>query len=384
MENNKILPGIDFFLNNKIYSDKRIGLITNQTGITSKGIPTWKALLDKGYKLSSLFGPEHGFRGEAQDAVPVEDSTFMGIKTYSLYGKRISPTKEMVGDIDILLYDIQDIGSRYYTYLYTLANSMNVCQNSKTKVIVLDRPNPIGHYKIEGNSIDEEYNSFVGAHGLTNVYGLTIGEFALYIKKYYYQNIELEVIPVQNYTKSIPFDKTGLPWISPSPNMPSLNTAAVYPGTCLFEGTNISEGRGTTRPFEIIGAPWIDGENLRQALSELNLPGVSFSSLFFTPVFSKYKGELCQGICIHILDRKLYRPLYSGLAILHTIKLIYPNNVQWKQDWENDGTYFLDRLTGSIPTRKMLDNKEGLGIIYKSLTSNSSVFTNRQKEVLIY
>ena len=185
MRNKNVLPGIDFFLNKNLYKDKKIGLITNQTGITSKGVPTWKALLHKGYMLTSLFGPEHGFRGEAQDAVSIEDSSFMGIQTYSLYGKRISPTKEMMKDIEILLYDIQDIGSRYYTYLYSLANSMAVCQNSKTKVVVLDRPNPIGHYEIEGNSIGEEYNSFVGAHGLTNVYGMTIGEFSLYIKSIY-------------------------------------------------------------------------------------------------------------------------------------------------------------------------------------------------------
>ena len=384
MKKEKVLPGIDYFLKNRLYKSKRIGLITNQTGVTSKGIPTWKALLSKGYTLTALFGPEHGFRGEAQDAVSIEDSSFNGINTYSLYGKRLSPTEEMLKNVEVLLYDIQDIGCRYYTYLYTLAYSMEVCGKAETSLVVLDRPNPITHYQVEGNSISDEYSSFVGGYGLPNIYGLTIGEFAGYLKLYYYKDIKLDVIPMQNYRRNMPFEDTGLPWIFPSPNIPSLQTTSVYPGTCLFEGTNVSEGRGTTRPFEIIGAPWIDGEELRATLSRLSLPGVVFSSLFFTPVFSKYKNVSCGGISIHIEDRHIYKPLYTGLAILHTIRSLYPENFHWKRDWEKEDGYFVDKLTGSRDVRKMMDKNESIKRLYSELIFNTNDFLHRREAVLMY
>jgi len=384
MKREKTVPGIDSLLKNEMYKGKRIGLITNQTGITQEGVPTWKALLEKGYGITALFGPEHGFRGEAQDAVEIEDTTFLGIKTYSLYGRNLVPTSKMLEEVDILMYDIQDIGSRYYTYLYTLANSLRVCEQREIKFVVLDRPNPVGQFPVEGNSIEDGYKSFVGGYGLTNVYGMTVGEFAAYLKKYFFKNAKLDIIPVKYYSRQMPFEETGLPWVSPSPNIPSLKTAAVYPGTCLFEGTNVSEGRGTTRPFEIIGAPWIDGEKIRESLTQLQCPGTTFSSLFFTPQFSKYKNELCQGVCIHITDRSVYKPLFTGLAVLHTIHALYPDVFTWKRDWAGDGTYFIDRLLASLPARRMLENNKTLEAVYKELTCNTNEFLKKREHVLLY
>lgn len=384
MSDQTVLPGIDNFLNNKLYKNKNIGLITNQTGITSRGVPTWKALLKEGYRLKTLFGPEHGFRGEAQDAVSVEDSLFMGIKTYSLFGERLSPEINMLEEIDLLLYDIQDVGCRYYTYLYTLANTMEVCEKTDTKMVILDRPNPIGSFEVEGNIISPEYSSFLGGYGLPNIYGLTIGEFAKYLKLYYYKNIEMEVVPLQNYTKDMSYEETGLPWVYPSPNIPSLNTVVVYPGTCLFEGTNVSEGRGTSRPFEVIGAPWIDGENLREALCELALPGVVFSSLFFTPTFSKYKNVSCGGISIHIENKNTYRPLYTGIKILNEIYTLHARDFKWKQDWEENGKYFIDKLAGSNSLRKMMDANKNADSIYNKLFTHPDKFLHRREAVRLY
>ncbi len=252
------------------------------------------------------------------------------------------------------------------------------------KFVVLDRPNPVGQFPVEGNSIKDKYKSFVGGYGLTNVYGMTVGEFAAYLKKYFFRNANLDIIPVEHYSKQMPFEDTGLPWISPSPNIPSLKTASVYPGTCLFEGTNVSEGRGTTRPFEIVGAPWIDGEVLRERLTELQCPGTAFSSLFFTPQFSKYNNELCQGVCIHITDRSVYRPLFTGLAVLHTLHALYPESFTWKRDWSRDGTYFIDRLLASLPVRRMVENNEPFEKVYRELTLDTHVFLKKRESVLLY
>lgn len=384
MINVKITVGIDSFLKENTCKKKRIGLITNQTGITSEGVPTWKAIRSEGYDLSVIFGPEHGFRGNAQDAVPVEDDDYNGIRVISLFGSRLSPAPEMLKELDLLLYDIQDIGCRYYTYLYTLALSMKTCEKTKTDLIVLDRPNPISFLPVEGNMIREEYSSFVGGYGLTNIHGMTTGEFALYLKEFYYRKVNLRVIPVDSYNRSIPFYKTELPWVSPSPNIPSLTTAAIYPGSCLFEGTNVSEGRGTTRPFEIIGAPWINGENLREQLSELHLPGISFTSLFFTPVFSKYSGKPCSGICIHILDNNVFKPLYTGLSLLYTVRNMYPAMFKWKPDWENKSSFFIDRLTGSASVREMIDRGADASEIYSELCTDKEIFLERRSRILLY
>ncbi len=372
----RTLLGIENFINNPQYTDykyKKLGLITNQSAILSSGIHTWEALLQAGYSLKALFGPEHGFRGDAQDAVSVKDTTFKGIPVYSLYGDRYKPELYMLKGLDTLLFDIQDVGSRYYTYLYTLAYSLEAASQTNIEFVVMDRPNPIGLTKpttinhstsksheriIEGLPIDSSFDSFVGGYNLPNRYGLTIGEFAQYVKGEYLPKAHLTVIPMENYASHYFFEDTHLPWAMPSPNIPTPTTALVYAGTCLFEGTNLSEGRGTTKPFEILGAPWIDGDRLQRELSEYNLPGVIFSSTFFTPQFSKYKDQLCSGITIHVMDRNSYNPLLTAIQILLAIKRNYPSHLKWREDWEHPEEYFIDKLSGSSYIRKTLDSVE--------------------------
>jgi uncharacterized protein YbbC (DUF1343 family) len=348
------------------------------------GIPTWKALQDQGYSLQRLFGPEHGFFGIAQDAVPVGDELFQGIKVYSLYGERLGPLQEMIDGQDALMFDLQDIGCRYYTYLYTLANAMQACMNANKEFIVLDRPNPIGGDVVEGGPISEEASSFVGGFGLPHRHGFTIGEYAKYLKDSYFADAKLHIVPMENYRRSMEYSDTSLPWVSPSPNIPAVQTAYIYPGTCLFEGTNLSEGRGTTRPFEIIGAPWIDGEKLRQGLSGLMLPGVLFSGVFFRPTFSKCKDQVCQGVTFHVVDRQVFRPLYTAVAVLRFVREIYPDRFGWKLDWEGEGKYFVDKLAGGPSLRTMIDAGKDPSEIYEKLRQRYDVFMKMRSRCLLY
>jgi len=325
--------------------------------ITSRGIPSWKAFMEHGIRPACLFGPEHGFRGAAQDAIELDDEVFRGIPAYSLYGKRLKPEPWMLESLDALVFDMQDVGCRYYTYLYTLAYSMEVCEKVGTPLVVLDRPNPIGGSKVEGSPIPKEAESFVGGYGLPPRYGMTIGEFALYLKGEYYPNCELEVVKMSGWDSRIAWEGTNLPWPLPSPNLPTLSCAELYPGTCLIEGTWLSEGRGTARPFEIIGAPFIDGEALREQLAALELPGVVFISLFFSPTASKYKGDLCEGVLVSITDREALQSLDTGIALVHTIHQMYPNEFRWREDWDNKSLSFFDKLAGGTTLRYMINTR---------------------------
>ena len=383
MATKKVIPGIDIFLEQKRFTAKRIGLITNPSGITSNGIPSWKAILQKGFNLTGLFGPEHGFRGEAQNADHVSDETFQGITTYSLYGEHLGPTEEMLENLDVMVFDIQNVGSRYYTYLYTLACSMEACMKQGKSFVVLDRPNPIGAVQVEGGPIPEEESSFVGGFGLPNRYGLTVGEYAGYLKGEFFPDVDLQIIWMEGYTRDTILPETGLPWISPSPNIPSVAAAFVYPGTCLFEGTNLSEGRGTTRPFEIIGASWLDGEQFRESLVELNSPGVIFTFTFFRPEFSKYKGESCQGIMLHVMDHRDFKPLYTALSMLWLLKRDYSQKLSWREDWEGNFS-FLDRLAGGSYLRDMLDAGKSVEEIYGRARRGYAEYMEIRSNYLFY
>jgi uncharacterized protein YbbC (DUF1343 family) len=224
----KVQPGIEGFLESRAFQGRRIGLVTNQTGVTLGGVPTWKALIGAGAELVALFGPEHGFRGEAQDAVHVQDETFAGVRVYSLYGERFRPTPDMLAGIDLMVYDIQDVGCRFYTYLQTLGYTMEACAEAGITYAVLDRPNPIGGIAVEGGPLGAEHDSFVGAYGLPHRYGMTIGEFALYLQRYYVPSIDLTLFPVEGWKRTM--YETPVPWVSPSPNLPTVDAAVIYPG----------------------------------------------------------------------------------------------------------------------------------------------------------
>jgi uncharacterized protein YbbC (DUF1343 family) len=378
------MTGLDAFITDPARRGRRYGLATNPSAVTAGGVPAWKAFMEAGLGPACLFGPEHGFRGAAQDAVEVGDDTFLGIPAYSLYGKRLKPEPRMLEGLDAVVFDMQDVGCRYYTYLYTLAYVMEACAASGTAVIVLDRPNPIGGTKVEGSPIRKEEWSFVGGYGLAPRYGLTIGEFARYLEGEFFPACRLEVVMLEGWEGRPSWEATGLPFPLASPNLPSLSCAELYPGTCLVEGTWLSEGRGTSRPFEIIGAPFIDGEALREKLEGLGLPGVTFLSLFFTPTASKFKDELCQGVLASLVDRAALRSLDTGIAIVHTIKNLYPAEFKWRETWEDPSITFFDRLAGGTGLRALIDSGSPLEACLAYAHEGEREFLETRGRYLLY
>jgi uncharacterized protein YbbC (DUF1343 family) len=315
----------------------RIGALIHRASVSSK-LEHASQILDRYsgdlFRLAAFLGPQHGFLGQTQDNM-VEWKSYehprLHIPVYSLYGEHREPTAEMLGGLDVLLVDLQDIGSRYYTFIWTLYLCMGACERSGTAVVVLDRPNPINGVTTEGPMLDPNYKSFVGMHPLPVRHGRTIGELAEQFRDEAFAKCDLSVLPMKNWQRAMWFDQTGLPWVMPSPNMPTLDTATVYPGMCLLEGTNISEGRGTTRPFEIFGAPFIDAEKLCTELNSLRLPGVFFRENYFQPTFQKFAGQLCSGAQIHMTDRERFQPFRVGVEIIKYIRKTYPEHFQWKQ-----------------------------------------------------
>ena len=285
------------------------------------------------FKLAAFFGPQHGFLGQTQDNM-IEWQGYthprLGIQVYSLYGEHREPTPEMLSGLDVLLVDLQDIGTRYYTFIWSLYLVMKACERAGVHVVVCDRPNPINGVATEGPLLNPDYRSFVGLHPLPVRHGRTIGELAQQFRAEAFPNCELTVLPMRGWQREMWFDNTGLPWVMPSPNMPTLETAAVYAGMCLLEATNISEGRGTTRPFEIFGASFIDAEQLVRELNDAGLPGVYFRENYFQPTFHKFAGELCGGAQLHVTDRNVFRPFETGIAIIRHIRRRYPNYFEWK------------------------------------------------------
>ncbi|HEX4639337.1 MAG TPA: DUF1343 domain-containing protein [Chthoniobacterales bacterium] len=286
------------------------------------------------FQLRALFGPQHGFLGQTQDNM-IEWKSYehprLRIPVHSLYGEHREPTSAMLAGLDALVVDLQDIGARYYTFIWTLYLCMRACQKAGVRVVVLDRPNPINGVSTEGPTIASGYESFVGMHPIPIRHGKTIGELATQFREEAFPDCRLSILPMKNWKREMWFDQTGLPWVMPSPNMPTLETATVYPGMCLLEGTNISEGRGTTRPFEIFGAPFIDAEKLCRVLNDLKLPGVFFRENYFQPTFQKFAGELCGGAQIHVLDRNAYRSFQTGIEIIRNIRKLYPGSFAWKR-----------------------------------------------------
>ncbi len=334
---------------------RRVGLITNHSGIDSRLRSTADNLhAHPDIDLVRLFGPEHGIRGDAEDGVPVDDAVdpHTQVPTTSLYGERRQPTPEELQQIDVLLFDIQDVGVRFYTYLYTMSLGMAACASAGVRFIVLDRPNPIGGLKIEGNVLDPAFASFVGLYPLPIRYGLTIGELALLLNEEFHIGADLQIIKLEGWQRSMHWQATGLPWVAPSPNMPTVDTATVYPGTCFFEGTNISEGRGTTRPFEQVGAPFLDGFDLAAALETRQIPGVGWRPVTFRPAHSKHAGEVCRGVQLHVLDPEKFEPVRAGFEALAAVRRLSPD-FEWRANHE--GIHNFDKLAGTDSVRESID-----------------------------
>ncbi len=326
---------------------KRVGLITNPTGINQDFVSTIDILNEK-ITLVKLFSPEHGVRGNLQagDAVDFYQDEKTGLPVVSLYGKNKKLSEEMLHDIDVLAFDIQDVGSRLYTYLYTMSYGMQGCANFGKTFLVFDRPNPLGGIKVEGNLISEGYTSFVGLHPIPYRYGLTIGEAAMLFEHEFNIACDVKIIPMLGWDREMYYEDTGLAWIMPSPNMPTVDTAVTYNSTCIFEGTNISEGRGTTKPFELVGAPWLDAEALADRMNEKKLSGVWFRPVYFTPTFSKHANELCKGVQLHVSDRGSFHAVETGLHLLEEIKRLSGEHFTYLPPYTPAGKPMIDYNTG--------------------------------------
>jgi len=387
-----VSSGIDRF--EKIFPERfygsKAGILIHPASVNKKLSHTKEVLLkSRKIKIKAFFGPQHGIFGNTQDNM-IEWEGFLdketGIPVFSLYGKTRKPTSQMLDDIDIFIIDLQDIGARYYTFIWTMALCMEACEKKGIPVIVLDRVNPIGGHLTEGPLIKSEFTSFVGLHPLPVRHGMTIGEIALYFRDKFYQRLDLTVIPLKGWRRFFWFDNTGLPWVMPSPNMPTIETAEVYPGMCLFEGTTISEGRGTTRPFEIFGAPFIEPEKLVRKLKDFKLKGVFFRALYFTPTFNKFSGELCGGAQIHITDREKFKPFKTAVAIILTIKELYPHVDLWRKppyEYEFEKLPF-DILSGSDKLRKDIEKGIKLKEMEQWWESENESFEKTRKQYLIY
>lgn len=371
----------------------RIGLLSNQAAILPDGRATWQALRDAGFPLVRLFGPEHGFKVDTPDAVQVRDETLFNLETVSLYGERRRPAREQVEDLDAVVCDIQDVGCRYYTYVYTMAGVMEACAEAGpatgtratgTEVIVCDRPNPIGADTVEGGPIPDAAANEVGGYRLAQRHGMTLGELASYIMRNYLPDTPLSVAWMERYRRHLHYRECGVPWKQPSPNLPSPETALAYPGTCLFEGTNISEGRGTTRPFETIGAPWLDAEQLREELAARELPGVVFSVSDFTPSFSTFAGEACRGVQLHVTDRERFRPLLTGAHLLHAVRGQAPARFGWRPLWQDESRSFVDWLAGTEELRRAIDGGAEPDAAYEILCRDGNTFLEARKDALHY
>jgi len=337
-----------------------VGLICNAASVTADLVPASLALKSsRAIRLAALFGPEHGIWGDAQDLVEIGDGRdpVTGLRVHSLYGRTRVPTAEMLAGLDALVFDLQDVGSRYYTFIYTMLHAMEACARYGLRLIVLDRPNPLGGASVDGNVLDPAYRSFVGLHPLAVRHGMTVGELALLFRDELELRLELRVVRMRGWRREMEWEDTRLPWVMPSPNMPTPDTAFVYPGGCLIEGTNLSEGRGTTRPFELVGAPWLDGFRLARDLARERIPGVSFRPTLFTPTFQKHMGRPCAGVQVHVTDRKRFPAFLAYLLLIAHARRQDPARFAWRDppyEYEHVKRPF-DILCGTDEVRRSLD-----------------------------
>lgn len=383
-----VSPGVEVLLDSELHliSGKRVGLITNMTGIDSQGTHIADRLrATHGVELVAMFAPEHGLRGDRQagEYVPSYVDPVTKLPVHSLYGNTRRPTSEMLRGIDVLIFDIQDVGTRFYTYIYTMAYAMEAAAEHGIPFIVLDRPNPIGGEIVEGPVLDPKLSSFVGLYPIPLRHGMTVGELALFFNSEFGIGADLTVVPMRGWKRWMWFDDTELPWVPPSPNMRTLATATVYPGLGLIEGTNVSEGRGTEAPFEIIGAPWIDGPRLAAALNAKGIPGVRFGVATFTPTTSKYQGERSEGVRIEVTDRARFRAVTTGLHVISTIKELYPNRFAWRAP-DRSGRYFFDQLAGVESVRWLIDARTPVPNIVRSWQGPLEEFLKRRDLYLLY
>lgn len=384
-----VRTGLDILLEkpSELLNNKRVGFVTNHTGVTKD----LKHIVDVLYQhpdtnLAALFAPEHGIRGDATSAIESYSDENTGLPIFSLYGKTYKPTMEMLGNLDVLMFDIQDVGVRFYTYIWTMSYGMESAAEVGLPFVVLDRPNPINGISVEGNILDLKFKSFVGRYPIPLRHGMTVGELAMLLNAEFSINADLTVVRMKNWSRDMWFDDTGLIWVQPSPNMSTLDTAIVYPGTCLFEGTNVSEGRGTTKPYEWIGAPWINSMKIAADLNSRKLPGVIFRAVYFTSTSSRYKypGEMCGGVQVHVVDRKIFKPIETGLHMIAAIRRLYPDRFQWREPRPGETQLPFDKLAGTDKIRLQLEKDLPVSEIVEDWQKELAVFMEKRKTYLLY
>jgi len=368
----------------------RVGLICNQASVDHGFRHAADLLHQHGQiDLRALFGPQHGIRGDVQDNMietghGIDRKT--GLPVHSLYSETREPTDEMLQDVDTLIFDMQDVGCRIYTFVYTLANCMRAARRLGKRVVVCDRPNPINGADMAGNILEPEYASFVGQFPLPTRHGMTVGELAQLFNEHFKIECDLEVIPMIGWKREFWHDETDAPWVLPSPNMPTLDAATVFPGAVHFEGTQVSEGRGTTKPFELIGAPYIDPDDYADALNGLGLTGVYFRSCVFQPTFQKHAGVSCGGVQIHVLDRNSFEPWITGIAMAKFAHDLYPNEFRWKEppyEYVFDKNPF-DVISGTAKIREAFEKGTALDTIADETKAPLAEFKKLREAFLLY
>jgi uncharacterized protein YbbC (DUF1343 family) len=382
--------GSDQLLASNRLDGRRIGVVCNPASVDGE----LRHIADRlaahpTARLAAIFGPQHGFRSDVQDNM-IETrhahDELRRVPVYSLYSETREPTAEMLKDLDLLIVDLQDVGVRIYTYIYTLANCLKAAKRHGLKVIVCDRPNPIGGSQVEGMMLEPGFESFVGMYPIPMRHGMTIGEIARLFNGQFGIGADLEVVPMAGWSREMYWDATGLTWIISSPNIPTFDTTTVYPGGVLFEGTNVSEGRGTTRPFELIGAPWIVAETFADAMNRRELPGVFFRPALFEPTFHKHAKQGCAGCQVHVRDRATFRPVETGVALIEAFRAAAPDQFAWKNppyEYEFDKMP-IDCLAGSSTLRQQIERGLPAREIAASWEAPVAAFDTIRRDYLIY
>ncbi|MDQ1636964.1 MAG: hypothetical protein QOF62_303 [Pyrinomonadaceae bacterium] len=368
----------------------RLGLVCNQASVDHRLHHVADILKEHpSVDLRALFGPQHGIRGDVQDnMVETEHATDRetGLPIYSLYSETREPTENMMRELDVLVFDMQDVGCRIYTFAYTMANCMLAARKFGKKVIVCDRPDPINGRDVAGNVLEKGHESFVGQYSIPTRHGMTLGELAKMFNEHFEIQCELEVVRMDGWDRNCWHDETDAPWVMPSPNMPTIDTATVFPGTVHFEGTQLSEGRGTTRPFELVGAPYIVSEDFAAELNKANLPGVYFRSCIFRPTFQKHGGASCEGVQLHVIDRNNFEPVITGLTMVKVAQDLYSDQFRWK---EPPYEYVFDRnpfdvIAGTTKVREGFEQGTTIAELQKSWEPELGEFKKLREQFLLY
>jgi uncharacterized protein YbbC (DUF1343 family) len=382
--------GVEQLLNSRALDGRRVGLVCNPSSVDAELTHVADRLTaHTGAQLAALFGPQHGFRSNVQENM-IETGhgrdEARRVPIYSLYSETREPTAAMLSGLEVLVIDLQDVGTRIYTYIYTMANCLQAARKHGVKAIVCDRPNPIGGVAVEGPQLAAGFESFVGLYPIPMRHGMTIGEIARLFNEHFGIGADLEVAPMAGWRRDMYYEDTGLPWVLPSPNIPTPESAVVYPGTVLFEGTNVSEGRGTTRPFELVGAPWIDAERFARGMNGLDLGGVRFRPAVFEPTFHKHAGSSCGGCQIHVQDRASFRPVETGVALAAALRAADPDRFRWRDppyEYEHDKLPF-DILAGSSELREEIERGTPARQIARSWEEPVRRFNTLRERFLLY